>query len=212
MPIAIELERILLPGAFAAVFSMDRLAHRMACAFEDAGFEIRGMWSWQHDGQPKAQSLARYVKHLNCSPERKKQLVEEMKVWKNAQPKPQYEPIIIAMKPTDGSFVENWDKHGVGLMNIGDYPTTPFPGTILQYATPTKNERGNSKHLTPKPVALIEEIVQRLSKPNQTVIDPFMGSGSHGEAAITCGRRFVGVERDKGHYKHTVERMKRMGL
>ena len=50
-------------------------------------------------------------------------------------------------------------------------------------------------HPTPKPVPLISELLWFLSiSGNGTVIDPYMGSGTTGVAALQLGRRFVGIE------------------
>ncbi len=47
---------------------------------------------------------------------------------------------------------------------------------------------------TEKPVALASVLVAQSSDPGQTVIDPFVGSGAFGVAALTAGRRFCGVD------------------
>lgn len=49
-------------------------------------------------------------------------------------------------------------------------------------------------HPTQKPVALLDRIIGSIARPNAVVIDPFMGSGTTGVAALRLGRRFVGVE------------------
>ena len=47
-----------------------------------------------------------------------------------------------------------------------------------------------------KPLGLMQEIVRDYTAPGDTVLDPFMGSGTTGAACIRQGRRFVGIERD----------------
>ena len=49
-------------------------------------------------------------------------------------------------------------------------------------------------HPCPKPLALMEWLVEGTTDKGETVCDPFMGSCTTGEAAIRLGRRFVGVE------------------
>lgn len=53
-----------------------------------------------------------------------------------------------------------------------------------------------SGHPTEKPVYLMAEYVSNSSKRGDTVIDPFMGSGTTGVACVTLGRRFIGIEID----------------
>jgi site-specific DNA-methyltransferase (adenine-specific) len=49
-------------------------------------------------------------------------------------------------------------------------------------------------HPTPKPVALMERMVDCSTDPGGLVLDPFMGSGSTGIACGNLGRRFIGCE------------------
>lgn len=56
---------------------------------------------------------------------------------------------------------------------------------------------GKSFHPTAKPVELMEWLVKSYTGEGQTVLDPFMGSGSTGVAALRNGRRFIGVEREE---------------
>jgi len=54
-----------------------------------------------------------------------------------------------------------------------------------------------SDHPTEKPVWLMRYYIENSSQPGDVVLDPFMGSGTTGVAALQCGRRFVGVEVDE---------------
>jgi len=58
----------------------------------------------------------------------------------------------------------------------------------------------NSLHPCQKPVDLLAWLVNGLTVEGETVCDPFAGSGSTGVACIRTGRRFVGIERDAGHF------------
>lgn len=55
-------------------------------------------------------------------------------------------------------------------------------------------------HPTTKPVALMEHYISQSTKPGQVVLDPFMGSGSTGAAAVKTGRKFVGIEIDPKYF------------
>jgi len=56
-------------------------------------------------------------------------------------------------------------------------------------------------HPTQKPVAVLRRIIELASMPGELVLDPFMGVGSTGVAAVGAGRRFLGIELDKGYYQ-----------
>lgn len=49
-------------------------------------------------------------------------------------------------------------------------------------------------HPTEKPVELLKVLIENSSQPGQLVLDPFMGSGSTGVAALELGRKFAGIE------------------
>lgn len=55
-------------------------------------------------------------------------------------------------------------------------------------------------HPTQKPVALLEYLVKTYTNPGDVVLDNCMGSGSTGVACVNTGRRFIGIELDKGYF------------
>lgn len=63
---------------------------------------------------------------------------------------------------------------------------------------------GNEHHPTEKPVQLMRAIIEWTSG---IVLDPFMGSGSTGVAAVSIGRPFVGVELDPKHFDTACRRI-----
>ena len=62
-------------------------------------------------------------------------------------------------------------------------------------------------HPTPKPVALMGRMVRCSTDPGGIVLDPFMGSGSTGVAAIGEGRGFIGCEIDPGFFDIACKRI-----
>ncbi|MFI2663760.1 DNA-methyltransferase [Micromonospora carbonacea] len=65
----------------------------------------------------------------------------------------------------------------------------------------------NRQHITEKPVALLAELAQ-VCVPGGTVLDPFAGSGSTGAAALSTGRRFVGVELSEHYQQVAAQRLR----
>lgn len=93
--------RVLKPGAHLVAFSGTRTYHRMACAIEDAGFEIRDQLAWCYgSGFPKSHNQQ-----------------GEWEGWGTAL-KPAWEPICLARKPLAGTVAGNLAKHGTGALNI----------------------------------------------------------------------------------------------
>lgn len=56
-------------------------------------------------------------------------------------------------------------------------------------------------HPTPKPVWLMREAVRASTPPQGTVLDPFMGSGTTGKAAVLEGFQFIGIEREAEYFE-----------
>ena len=64
-----------------------------------------------------------------------------------------------------------------------------------------------SEHPCPKPLALFEWIVKGHSA--ETILDPFMGSGTTGVACVKLGRKFIGIEIDEGYFDIACERIRK---
>lgn len=60
---------------------------------------------------------------------------------------------------------------------------------------------GNKVHPTEKPIDLMEFYINNSTNENDTVLDPFMGSGSTGVACRNINRNFIGIELDEEYYK-----------
>lgn len=58
------------------------------------------------------------------------------------------------------------------------------------------SEKRFGKHPTQKPLSLMRYLLKATSNPGDTVLDPFMGSGSTGVAAVSLKRNFIGIDSD----------------
>ena len=66
---------------------------------------------------------------------------------------------------------------------------------------------GKKAHSTQKPEALLSRIINASTKPNDIILDPFMGSGTTGAVAKKLGRRFIGIEKEKFYVKISNDRI-----
>ena len=86
--------------------------------------------------------------------------------------------------------------------------STPLPTSDITPSSwcdiPLDNKTG---HRTAKPVALMEFLLKYWTKPDWTVLDPTMGSGSMGIACKKMGRKFIGIEMDDDIYKLAQDRI-----
>ena len=148
--------RVLKPGAMLLAFGGTRTYHRMACAIEDAGFEIRDTIAWVYgSGFPKSYDISKGIeaqmKTGRSSPKGQRMVAmgdeyeqtplagtpnygvtgnftnkdtgskpmaittPEAQLWHGwgTALKPAFEPIVVAMKPIDGTFVNNALTWGV---------------------------------------------------------------------------------------------------
>ena len=108
--------RVLKPGAHLLAFGGTRTYHRMVCAIEDAGFEIRDSLTWLYgSGFPKNTNIGRA---LGARADLAQGARSEWAGWGTAL-KPGHETIVLARKPiSERSVAENVLRHGTGALNI----------------------------------------------------------------------------------------------
>lgn len=66
------------------------------------------------------------------------------------------------------------------------------------------------KHPTQKPVKILQHIINITTNPGDTVLDPFMGVGSSGHAALNLSRNFIGYELEKEYFDMATERLNKL--
>lgn len=161
----------LLPGGLLLAFGGTRTYHRMTCAIEDAGFEIRDCLCWLYgQGFPKSLDISKAIdkaagaereiigrrpdwqvsdkwREQEGRTDRPESLLDittpatdAANLWSGwgTALKPAWEPIILAMKPLDGTFAQNAQKHGVAGLNVD--------GCRIEGIVPTTGQ-GTSDHI-----------------------------------------------------------------
>ena len=111
-----------------------------------------------------------------------------------------------ALPPARCWFV--WDKAQKGLtMSDGElaYTNMDKPLRIFQLHRTHLWQEG-PQHPTQKPLALMSWCIEQAGNP-QSILDPFMGSGTTGVAAIQLGRKFIGIEREPKYFDIAVKRI-----
>lgn len=189
-----ECHRVLKPGGFMLCFGQPRLIHRTATALEQSGFEIRDMAAWRYEGQPKAFSQNHFVRKMKITEKEKQEIIEKLEGRKTPQLKPRMEFIVIAQKPREGTFIENWLKYKTGLIDVSNPLIEPdlFPANLI----PCKKPREKHGHMTVKPVGLCQHLIRIFSRKGDVVLDPFMGTGTTAVAALNESRHCLGYELD----------------
>lgn len=99
--------------------------------------------------------------------------------------------------------VQHRDSY-VDRMEAGHHPTT----LLLEIDGP--DMAFSNLHPTQKPVSLMIWLVKTYTDRGDVVLDPFMGSGTTGAAALETGRGFIGVERDPEYFEIACDRLRRI--
>jgi len=76
------------------------------------------------------------------------------------------------------------------------------------FITNNKSSYGETKHPTEKPLKLLRHLIEINSNLGDTILDPFMGSGTTARACKDLGRRCIGIEISKSYCQITVERLR----
>ena len=95
--------------------------------------------------------------------------------------------------------------------NKGQLSGNPFgknPSDIWDIPNVKAMHVEKTDHPCQFPVAIPRRLIKALTDPGDLILDPFMGSGTTGVAALLEGRRFVGAELMKKYYDISVDRLK----
>jgi len=219
-----EVYRVLKPGAFVLSFCAPEFYHRMAVAVEDAGFRPLDMIVWmvttkmaKHNRlKPAHEPIFVAQKPLDGT------IDKNVAKWGCGRIN-----VDLARVPWDKAPPTGWVKGGVKRRAFGAEvakaagtaiekedanPNGRYPSNIIGHfdepehqkyfyaPRATRKERGEyNDHPTPKPIALMRYLCRVYSPPGGRVLDPFMGSGSTGIAALQEKREFVGIDMSE-HY------------
>jgi len=105
-----------------------------------------------------------------------------------------------------------WDKE-----NTGDFADAELAWTNLNKAVRLKrymwngmlraNKEPRGDHPTQKPIGIMEWCISHLPEETQTILDPFMGSGTTGVACMNLQRKFIGIEREQKYFDIACKRI-----
>jgi DNA modification methylase len=111
-----------------------------------------------------------------------------------------------------GSGRYNWNSGDNKAKPDGNDPGYGDSGSAARFfycAKASKKERGEgNNHPTVKPIALMQYLCRLVTPPGGTVLDPFMGSGTSGVAALNEGLSFIGIELSEDYFNIAEERLK----
>ena len=113
-----------------------------------------------------------------------------------------------------------WVKPNPTPQFTGDRPGTGWEAVAICHRKGRKRWNGgghcavwncnkiSGEHPTQKPLPLIEKWVSLFSEHGETILDPFVGSGTTGVACARLGRKFIGIEREPKYFEIAKRRIR----
>lgn len=144
----------------------------------------------------------KYISHICMKIEQLNGVVKDILVWQKANPMPRnierryvqdMEFAVWAVKSKQSKWIFNKPEN------------VSYQRAFFQ--TPTLLGKERTAHPTQKPIALMRQIIELHTNPNDLIFDPFMGVGSTGVAALACYRQFMGCEKDEQWFKLAQQRL-----
>lgn len=146
----------------------------------------------------------RYISHIIDKLEDSGMNVKDILIWKKSNPMPRN----INRRYVQDTEFAVWavKKNSKWIFN------KPKNSSYLRscYETSTVSGKERTSHPTQKSLKLMEQIIQVHTNKNDIILDPFMGSGTTGVAAIEEGRKFIGIELEEEYFNLTLDRMKKI--
>ena len=192
-------------GSSIFVFGARRTIHRVVNAFEENGMLLKDILAW------KKASAHHRAQRVSTIFDRRGQgdAAEMWKGWRLGNLAPVYEPIAWFIKPykIGGTVSDNILQHGVGAINIDACQINgTSPTNVLEFGF----QRGEQRiHEAQKPLELVEFLIKLTTQENQTVLDPFMGSGTTALAAKRLRRNYIGFEISPEFHSQALLRLER---
>ncbi len=135
-------------------------------------------------------------------------------VWRKTNPMPNFrgrrftnahETLIWASRDAEAKYTFNYEA--MKVFNDDLQMRSDWTLSLCTGAERLKNAAGDKLHPTQKPEALLHRVLLSTTKPGDTVLDPFFGTGTTGAAAKALGRHFIGIEREDDYAEAALARI-----
>ena len=135
-------------------------------------------------------------------------------VWRKTNPMPNFrgrrftnahETLIWASRDANAKYTFNYEA--MKVFNDDLQMRSDWTLSLCTGAERLKNADGDKLHPTQKPEALLHRVLLSTTRPGDTVLDPFFGTGTTGAAAKQLGRHFIGIEREEDYAEAALARI-----
>ncbi len=137
----------------------------------------------------------RYISHIIDKLEECDLIVKDVLIWKKSNPMP---------RNTDRRYVQD-TEFAIWAVKKNSKWVFNKPKSISYlrscFETSTVSGREKTIHPTQKSLKLMEQIIKIHTNENDIILDPFMGSGTTGIAAIKNKRKFIGIEIENNYFE-----------
>lgn len=141
-------------------------------------------------------------------------LAEGVRAWRDAlqASEAKYDTCLAWIKPDstprmNGQGAARGFECAVTAWCAGGYRSWNSGGKRGVYTYCVNGPERHGEHPTEKPRRLMSEIVADFTRPGQVILDPFMGSGTTGVAAVMASRGFIGIEREPKYFDIACKRI-----
>lgn len=128
--------------------------------------------------------------------------VKDVLVWKKSNPMPRN----INRRYVQDMEFAIWGVKKNAKWTFNKPNNKPYLRSVFETPTVSGNER--TIHPTQKSLELMKQIIRIHTNPDDVILDPFMGSGTTGVAALTENRKFIGIEINPEYFELSVKRIK----
>lgn len=207
-----ECFRVLKPGGYMVAFGSPKTSHRLTVQLEEVGFILCGRLVWEYpNGTPACQPIGD-EHHARVKPAHEDIILVMKPIAAKTMKahREKYGNCGLRVKDTlgDGTIkmttsVFAYNKATPSERNLGveHFPKRRLIERDESGRSLYKESKHPNYHPCVKPVELLAHLSLLLAEPGDTILDPFMGSGSGGLAAIWRGFNYIGIERDPGYFK-----------
>jgi len=135
-------------------------------------------------------------------------------IWRKSNPMPNFrgrrftnahETMIWASKSEKSKYYFNYDA--MKSLNEDLQMRSDWYLPLCTGGERIKDEEGKKAHPTQKPESLLHRVLTASTRPGDTILDPFFGTGTTGAVAKKLGRSFIGLERDEAYGKVAKKRI-----
>lgn len=192
-----SIQRILKPNSVAVFFCNQPFTSRLMVSSPKFGTKqswFKHHWIWNKVSAGNG-LLAKY---------QPLKIHEELLVFMNGKTK--YFPIMTTGKLKNKGGGTKWGTFMVAPVHTTEKNDQYYPKSILDCPIVHSSAR---RHITEKPVQLLEYMIKTYSNENELVLDFAMGSGSCGEACYNTNRQFIGIEKDQEIFAIAKERLQK---